>query len=163
MKQFALVLVLIALLGGGYWLWQNNTSTELPNSEDGIENTADGMMEDGTIPESTDTSSNASMTAKITYDGEKYSPSSVTIKKGGTVNWVNTNSDVKMWVASAQHPTHMVYSGTARQEHCPDTSNTAFDQCEGGDAYSFTFEKVGEWGFHDHINTSAWGKITVIE
>lgn len=101
--------------------------------------------------------------ATISYDGSKYTPSSVTIKKGGTVTWKNTSGG-SMWVASASHPSHTVYDGTSRQEHCAATIVTAFDQCKGesGD-YSFTFTKAGKWGYHDHINASAFGSVTVVE
>ena len=69
-----------------------------------------------------------------------------------------------MWVASAQHPSHTVYAGTARQEHCPDTADTAFDQCAGeSSGYSFTFEKVGTWNYHDHLNATVFGKVIVTE
>lgn len=102
------------------------------------------------------------VTATVTYSGSSFSPQQVTIKKGGTVTWKNASGG-NMWVASAQHPTHIVYSGTSRTEHCPDTSRTAFDQCVGGGDYSFTFTKTGTWGFHDHINPSAFGKVVVVE
>lgn len=102
------------------------------------------------------------MTAAVTYDGKSFSPGEVTIKKGGTVTWRNASGG-RMWVASAQHPAHTVYSGTSRQEHCPDASGTAFDQCAGGGDYSFTFQKVGTWNYHDHINATVFGKVVVVE
>jgi plastocyanin len=55
-----------------------------------------------------------------------------------------------MWVASDPHPIHTDYS--------------AFDAKQGiapGDTYSFTFTKTGNWGFHNHLNPSATGTITV--
>ena len=102
------------------------------------------------------------MDATITYNGDSFSPKEVLIRKGGTVTWVNASGG-QMWVASAQHPSHTVYSGTSRQEHCPDTSGTAFDQCAGGNNYTFTFDKVGTWNYHDHLNATAFGSVTVVE
>jgi plastocyanin len=66
-----------------------------------------------------------------------------------------------MWVASAVHPTHAVYSGTNLDTHCPDIEQNAFDQCEDDEEYSFTFDKAGDWRYHDHLNEGYFGTITV--
>lgn len=166
MKNFLIALIVVAVIGGGY-LWMQNknsapesASTDVSPDVSGIPDGA--VMEDGVgVDVGADVSINTPTSATITYyNGTGFSPSEVTIKKGGTVHWVN-NSDGEMWVASAQHPSHTAYSGTTRQEHCPDTSGTAFDQCASGNSYSFTFGKTGTWGFHNHVNSSAWGKVIV--
>ena len=102
------------------------------------------------------------MVATITYDGTSFSPQTVTIKKGGTVSW-NNEGTREMWVASAQHPNHTMYSSTSLAAHCPDTSKSAFDQCAGGNNYTFTFHKAGTWNYHDHLNVTAFGSVTVVE
>ncbi len=165
MKVLIWIVIIIAVLGGGYYLLQGG----MPAPEGGsVENTMPVPDGSGTnVPEmivGDDTSAESSIptTATFTYNGTSFSPAEVTIKKGGTVTWKNA-SDKDMWVASAMHPSHIVYSGTSRQEHCPDTSKTAFDQCAVGDDYSFTFDKTGAWGFHDHINSSVFGKVNVVE
>jgi hypothetical protein len=69
-----------------------------------------------------------------------------------------------MWVASANHPSHTAYNGTSLREHCPDTANSAFDECSAtaaGTSWSFTFDKTGSWGFHNHVNASEYGKVIV--
>ena len=66
-----------------------------------------------------------------------------------------------MWVASDPHPTHEGYSGTTRDQHCPDTTGTAFDQCSAGASYSFVFQKIGNWGYHNHTNPISKGLIIV--
>ena len=73
-------------------------------------------------------------------------------------------SSAKMWVASAMHPTHIVYGGTSLQAHCPDNENNAFDQCQSnssGESWEFTFNKSGEWGYHNHSSAQHFGKIIV--
>jgi plastocyanin len=159
------VLIAIIILAGGYWWWQ---TSQIPALEPGMATpttTTNDTMDTGSgvdagVSVSVDTTP---MTATITYNGTSYSPSTVTIKKGGTVTWVNSSGG-QMWVASAQHPTHTVYSGTNRTAHCPDPENNDFDQCAGstGD-FSFKFDKAGSWGYHDHINASAFGKVVVEE
>lgn len=101
----------------------------------------------------------------VSYTDSGYSPSTIKIKKGETVTFKNESSR-SMWPASDVHPTHRVYSGTSIEEHCPDTSGTAFDACKGylpGESWSFRFDKVGNWRYHDHLNPSATGTIIVEE
>ncbi len=173
------IIIAIILLGGGYYLWstfQGSTATPQTTSDNGASGTSlagsgagnntdldgDGVV-DEIVSGSADVEvSTIPMNASVSYSGSSFSPKTVTIKKGGTVTWTN-DSTGKMWVASAQHPSHTAYAGTSRAEHCPDASKTAFDQCQGGDAYSFTFDKVGTWNYHDHINASALGTVVVVE
>lgn len=107
-------------------------------------------------------SSTAPMTATVKYTANGFTPDSVTIKQGGTVTFTSTDGS-PMWVASAMHPTHMVYDGTSRAQHCPNTAGTAFDQCEKSASYSFTFLKVGDWNYHNHVNSGDSGSVTVVQ
>lgn len=149
------IVVAIIIIGGGWW-WM---SSQTPAVDTG----SSSMVGDTGTPAPGDTGTpNAPMTAIVTYDGVSFSPSAVTIKKGGTVAW-NNEGTREMWIASAQHPNHTMYSGTSRIGHCPDTSKTAFDQCAGGNNYTFMFDKVGTWNFHDHLNATVFGSVTVVE
>ncbi len=166
----------VVVLGGGYLLWANSqdgptnvTVTESNNDATGTSLAGSGAGNDTDVDNDglvdVDISGDvdvatAPMTATVTYDGSSFTPRSVTIARGGTVTWVN-ESGGNMWVASARHPDHTVYAGTTRQQHCPDTSGTAFDQCQGGGNYSFTFTKTGSWNYHDHINASVFGTVVV--
>ena len=91
-----------------------------------------------------------SYTVSVTSDG--FSPRELTIKKGDKVTWVNKTSS-SVWPASAFHPTHTVYP--------------AFDALRGFSEneipYSFVFDKVGSWKYHDHLNPSVTGVIEVSE
>ena len=99
----------------------------------------------------------------VTYGNAGYSPKTITIKIGETITFKNESSR-NVWTASALHPTHTTYSGTSTQQHCPDLSNTSFDQCTGssaGDSWSFTFTKTGSWKYHNHLNSSDSGTVVV--
>lgn len=85
----------------------------------------------------------------IVSTGSSFEPRTITIQKGETVTWVN-NADTSMWVATNNHPTHTLYDGTSTNQHCSGKTQT-FDQCERGNRYSFTFEKEGEWRYHNHV------------
>ncbi|MBI3558931.1 hypothetical protein HY085_00905 [Candidatus Gottesmanbacteria bacterium] len=77
-----------------------------------------------------------------------FSPDSVTIKKGTAVKFVNKSS-APMWVASTPHPIHTDYPG--------------FDQKANGDIYTFTFDKVGSWKYHNHSPFSPGGMVVVTD
>jgi plastocyanin len=99
----------------------------------------------------------------ITYTDSGYSPSVLYVKVGDIVTFKNESSK-SMWPASADHPSHRVYSGTSLSEHCPDPAGNAFDACTGflpGSSWSFKFNKAGTWKYHDHLNPSATGTIVV--
>jgi plastocyanin len=101
-------------------------------------------------------------TRTIYFTGSDFQPSSLTIEQGDTVTWIN-NASTSMWVASDQHPTHTEYEGSTLREHCQngDQTTSAFDQCSTGDEFSFTFEKTGEWSYHNHQPFARGGTITV--
>ncbi|MBX4187953.1 MAG: cupredoxin domain-containing protein [Candidatus Doudnabacteria bacterium] len=80
-----------------------------------------------------------------------FTPATLTIKKGDTVTFTN-NGTKAIWPASAPHPTHTDYP-----EFDPKKQITV------GASWSFTFTKVGTWKYHDHLNPTKFGSITVTE
>ena len=106
------------------------------------------------------------MTAAVTYNGDNFSPSTVTIAEGGTVTFTDTDTgpNPQMWVASDPHPIHNGYDGTSLQQHCAPgyTGAAPFDECSSGTSFTFTFTKVGSWGYHDHLNESLGGTVVVV-
>ncbi len=101
------------------------------------------------------------MKVTVTITDEGYDPKEITIQKGQAVTWVN-NSSKPVWTASAQHPTHTAYP----EKTDVDCLGSAFDACKGipsGESWSFTFNEVGSWGYHDHLNARHDGKVIVTE
>jgi len=95
----------------------------------------------------------------ITATDNGFSPTTVTIKKGEVVTFKN-GSSLAIWPASGKHPTHELYP---EKGGC---INSKFDACRGlnpGEEWSFKFDYVGTWPFHDHLNASHFGKIIVTE
>lgn len=93
----------------------------------------------------------------VMYTGTAFMPQAVTIKKGGTVAFVNA-SNVNFWPASNPHPFHTDYPTTGG------CIGSTFDACKllaPGQVWSFTFDYVGSWGYHDHINHNAGGTVVV--
>jgi plastocyanin len=104
------------------------------------------------------------MSATVTYTSSGFSPASVTIKQGGTVTFVNQGGG-SMDIASDPHPNHNGYDGTSRNTHCAPSFSGAkpFDQCRAGASFSFTFTKVGSWGYHNHLNEADGGVVNVVQ
>lgn len=96
----------------------------------------------------------------VYYTSQGFQPQEITIQKGDTVTWIN-NASSAMWVATNQHPSHTEYDGTSLYRHCSNGQSDTFDQCSEGDEYSFTFQKIGEWGYHNHRSPFDEGTVVV--
>jgi len=161
-KSIILVLVIIIVAVLIYTFWGQNAEApvenNMPVTGSGVPETA---VETVTPAQTTAAPQVASVT--VTYSDSGFASNSVEIKIGDSVSFANKSTQ-KMWVGSAMHPTHAVYSGTNLTEHCPDADNNDFDQCVGSDlgtSWSFTFNKAGTWRYHNHMNTSHFGTVIV--
>jgi plastocyanin len=82
---------------------------------------------------------------------DQYTPSDIKIRAGTKVTFIN-NTDTLRWPASDLHPSHGLYpefdpKGPIKQ----------------GEEWSFTFNDVGEWGYHDHLAPYITGIVEVID
>lgn len=87
----------------------------------------------------------------VVYTNEGYMPKEITIKKGDTLKFINL-SDRMVWTASDEHPTHTIYPEFDEKKLSGKSSE-----------YSFKFERVGTWKYHNHANASHIGSVTVTE
>ncbi len=104
-------------------------------------------------------------TQSVAYTAEGFSPKSITVTQGTTVTFTNASVN-RMWVGAAMHPTHEAYDGTTTKEHCANgvATNGTFDQChavEMDGSWSYTFNKVGSWNYHNHSRASDFGTVIV--
>ena len=88
----------------------------------------------------------------VTYGAQGFTPKTVTIKKGETVVFRNKTGKAAS-VASDLHPVHTIY---------PEFDQYKTDQ-RGKDEFRFSFEKIGTWNYHDHLNAVNVGTIVVTE
>lgn len=80
-----------------------------------------------------------------------FEPSTLTIETGDIVRFT-TNRLEPFWPASNLHPSHGIYP--------------AFDsksEIQPGNSWSFTFETPGLWNYHDHLDSTVTGVITVVD
>ncbi len=78
-----------------------------------------------------------------------FSPATITIKKGDYVQFTNTDTATH-WPASDPHPTHTGYPGFDAEK-----------ALKNGENYRFQFNKVGTWGYHDHLHPNLHGTVIV--
>ena len=90
--------------------------------------------------------------ATVTFSDSGVDQTTVTVKSGQAITWTNSGSKT-IQVASANHPTHTLN---------PELSNGQFvlDLAPGASS-TVTLNKIGTWGFHNHLNPSVTGKVVV--
>lgn len=97
-------------------------------------------------PNSTNEATIEQNVVTLTQDG--FSPSTLTVKAGTKVTWVN-KSGSQVTVNSKPHPVHTNYS--------PLNLGSFSD----GSTLSLTFDKPGTYGYHNHLNPSQSGTIII--
>lgn len=85
---------------------------------------------------------------EITVTSNGFEPADITIKSGAGVTWTNNSGQVAN-VSSDAHPTHLLW---------PFLNLGAF---EDGQSVSVVFEKSGKYTYHNHLNPSQTGSVTV--
>ena len=89
---------------------------------------------------------------KVVYTSAGFAPKTITIKKSETVVFENKTGKSAS-VASDLHPSHGIY---------PEFDQYKTDQ-RGKPEFRFTFDKVGTWKYHDHLNAAMGGTVVVTE
>lgn len=85
----------------------------------------------------------------VTITSAGFSPQEITVKVGESVTWVNAGSEDHQ-VNSAPHPIHTAY-----------TPLNTVGLLKPGDKQSLTFPTAGTYKYHDHLNPSLFGSVTV--
>lgn len=133
-------LVALALIIGGVIVLKDNNenqNTQSPSSsQTPSSDTSNTTTEQGTV------------TVVITYDGNLFSPSQVTVKKGDTIT-IKNESSTTVQIQSNVHPIHT------------DNEELNIGEIAAGQSKSFTVNKVGSWGYHNHLDPTQTGTIVV--
>lgn len=140
------VVGLIALIVLGFVVYSMTRPSESPET---VESVPAAQSDSIDAPQVADSELTAE-TATITYTDQGFSPSSLTVKAGATIRVVNNASDA-LEFSSDNHPTHL------------NNSELNMDVLNTGETGTFTVTKTGEYGFHDHLNASNEGTLTVTE
>lgn len=102
----------------------------------------------------------------ILYANKGFEPSTINVKIGATVEWINT-SDKLMWIASDPHPSHTNLPGFDQQgiESNVDAGTQGLMPSayahSGQTEYRYKFLKTGKWDYHNHLVPFDRGTIIV--
>ncbi|HEX8965275.1 MAG TPA: cupredoxin domain-containing protein [Patescibacteria group bacterium] len=99
-------------------------------------------------PAPTQTAQQTDNATIITLSKSGFAPNNLTIKAGTTVKWVN-DSGAAGQIDSDPHPVHTSY---------PPMNFQAFSN---GSSVELVFDKPGTYHYHNHLNPSQTGTITV--
>lgn len=147
MKNIVIIVIaIIVIAGGAFYFAKLHSSPQ-----------QDTSMTPSSNEQIAQKQSNPTGKNVVKYTEDGFSPKTLTIKQGETVTWINEDSD-PMWIASNPHPVHTDYPESGG------CSGSKFDACkpiEKGGSYSFTFDKTGNWGYHNHLTPSNMGTIIV--
>lgn len=147
MVVMTIALVVLALLSGAYVL--SVAKSDNPKTDSADTNTKSTTST--TPPTATDTGAageEVPSAATITYSNSGFSPSSMTVKTGSKVT-VKNDSSRSLDFASDPHPQH-----TKNPELNAGTISP-------GESATFTVNKTGSYGVHNHLNPSHTGNLIV--
>ncbi|PIN89026.1 hypothetical protein COU60_05115 [Candidatus Pacearchaeota archaeon CG10_big_fil_rev_8_21_14_0_10_34_76] len=152
--------IILFTISKDLFITSNEGIPDIDGEDNEIGNTDGGIQEIET-EEGTGIDESTLHYIEITESG--FLPQIITINKGDTVTWTNSISS-KSWPASAVHPSHKVYPGSDISKCGTSEQDSIFDSCKGlsqEESYSFTFNEIGSWSYHDHLKSSIRGTIIV--
>ncbi len=142
-KTIFLILILVAVAGILFYVIKFGKSNVYLDEKDlAYQEPITDFFDSGQLNEN-------DVVVKVTDLG--FEPADITVKKGQKVTWVN-EFDGYAWPASDPHPTH--------------TNKSGFDAelpMKENQAWSFAFDKAGDWKYHDHLNPTKRGVVRVSE
>lgn len=168
MKKTLLILGILLAFASLVWFTQRDTGVPIasasPTPSTGVSASPIPTLSpmETELPSPSPTNEPAPAIHTITYSDDGYTPASITINKGDTVVFSN-KSTRPAWTASDVHPTHKAYPGSGIDK-CGNPDPNNFDACRGyapGEDYSFTFNQVGTWEYHNHSNSRHGGTVIV--
>ena len=156
MNKTAILVIAIVLVVAGLIVWYAPKKAVGPSTPTTEQNITPLVGEPApTNPQSAP----ETKTFTVNYDAKGFTPNSIEIKVGDTVDFKNIGgilkkippeSAEKMWVASNPHPSHTDYPEFDAKKNY-----------KNDETYSFTFTKAGTWGYHNHLDPGKTGIVIV--
>lgn len=160
MKNVLMGAVVLVVVAGSWYILsspKDASTPPTPTNDTAVPTTDTSLSETPTV-----SIDDTLESVTVTYTANGFVPTSLSVAKGTVVIFIN-ESGKNMWIGADEHPTHTGYDSTSKNEHCPNTANTAFDQCAPGASYTFIFTTVGTWGYHNHVSANHKGIVVVTE
>ncbi len=135
MNKALIAIIVVLVLGVGGWIISDNHKSNNNTTNSNSSNT-----------NSSTANTNQSATSKgaISIQNMMFTPSQISIQKGGTVTWTNNDSTA-----------HTV------TDDLSNVGGPASGDIQPGSTYSFTFNKTGSFQYHCSIHPSMRGTIVV--
>jgi plastocyanin len=159
-KNIIGIIIIILLIISVYFLIPSSDNSSSLNSSTGNSQTPPQIP----TPGNSQTPPSLTTSNIIEMSTSGFIPSTLTIQSGEKVIFKAIDTSNR-WPASAMHPTHKVYPNSDIQKCGTSEELIIFDSCKGiseGQTYEFTFNEIGTWNFHDHLQPSKFGKIIVV-
>jgi plastocyanin len=135
MNKAIIALIIVVIIGAGTFALTRNSNNSNTN--------------ESTQPIPANTSNNQqNRLNEITYDGKSFSPSQLIVESGATVTIKNTSSR-QLQMQSDPHPAHT------------DDPDLNVGTVAPGQSKTFTVTQKGTFGYHDHLNPSEKGTISI--
>ena len=137
------VIILLLVVGGAAVVFgMSKQATQKTNTVNQVSDKNPALMPASTADQ------NKTPAATITYTDDGLSPAKTTVKSGEVVKVVN-NSSQSLEFSSDPHPVHTKDTDLNQQVLAP------------GQSQVFTVTKKGTFGYHDHLNATKTGTITI--
>lgn len=138
--KILIAIVAVAVIAGATILLMPKNQSSQQKASSNESSSGESESANSTTPSEADVT--------ITYNGTSFSLSAATVKSGSTVKVVN-DSTKNLEFESDPHPAH--------------TNNSELNAgaIQPGKSAVFTLDKKGKWGFHNHLNASQKGELTV--
>jgi plastocyanin len=136
-----LIITLLAVVIGYFILGKDNSQNLLTQIKQVVKKEETGGK----------TESQPIDSAQVSILKEGFTPQTITIAKNQQVTWINQDENPHQ-VASDPHPIHDGLAGFDSEE-----------PLAKGDSFSFIFEEVGTYTYHDHLNPSTIKGIVIVK
>lgn len=133
MNKILLIVIVLVVAVGAFLLLGNKPSTQ-PTTPSQPTNPVDNTQESEPVT--------------VTLDETGFSPKDVTVEAGTRIIWINKSAK-DATVSSADHPTHQLYT------------RLNLGEFGSGSSVQLVFDEAGTYGYHNHLNASQTGTVTV--
>jgi plastocyanin len=139
-KRFFIAVLILGIIGAGAFWALNNNGPDGIASNNQASNTGQN--------ESADNEDQEQLPPTIIFSESGFTPENLTVEPGTTVTIVN-NSPRNIDFASDDHPTHLLN---------PELNAGII---LSGEMTEIIVNTTGSWGYHDHLDATQTGTITV--
>lgn len=145
MKKIVPIVIAVLVVGGvlAFVLMSGSDSDTPSESSTTNQTQAPSQSAEDTSPQTP-----APSETTIVFTDSGFDPSNYEVAVGGTVT-VQNDSSSSLEFSSDSHPTHQ------------DNPELNTEVIEPGETTTFVAETEGEWGFHDHLDHTKTGILTV--